>query len=524
MLKRSVFTKVLPGLAVLGVLAISAMAGPLGIFGSLTGYGVGACGSGYTYTGSPVVTDVTPAFGSINGGTFVTITGSGFCNTTTAVTFGGVAALPNVVSDSEITTNSPAHAAATVDVQVTTAGGVSPISAADNYTYITGAPGTFTPTVPTRVLDTRESGPKLGPGASRVLPLAGVGPVPANATAVVLNVTAADTTTSGDFTVYPTAGTRPTASNLNWIPGRVVPNLVMVGLGAGGAVTIYNAKGSATAVVDLEGYYAPSSGGSAGGFVALSPSRITDTRTGSGLPNAGAHLGAGGSLSVQITGAGGVPVSGAESVVLNATVTRTTIPRRARQIGSFLVAYPTGTSRPTASNLNWVKGQTIANRVSVPIGAGGKVTFYNAKGTTDVVLDVNGYFTDATATGAQFTGVTPNRDVDTRTGIGGSTGKITAGTTRVVTVAGVGGVPLMTSATPPTAVVINVTATGPTGSGYFTVFPGGTRPLASDVNYLAGGTVPNLVVVQVSATGTVSVYVGGHGATNLVIDVVGWFG
>ena len=514
MFKRSVIARVVPGVAVVGVLVASYMAGPLGLFGSLAGYGYGACGYGYAYSGAPVVTGVSPNFGSIAGGTTATITGHGFCNNLLAVQFGGVnsTGLPDVISDTQARAVSPAHAAATVDVTVINAAGTSAISAADHFTYIAGAPGTFTPTAPTRVLDTRESGPKLGPGASRVLTLAGVGPVPANATAVVLNVTAAATTTSGDFTVYPTAGTRPTSSNLNWIPGQVVPNLVMVGLGAGGAVTIYNAKGSAHAVVDLEGYYAPSAGGSAGGFVALAPSRIEDTRNGSGVP-----IGANGTLNVQITGAGGVPALGAESVVLNATVTKTTT-------GSFLVAYPTGTSRPTASNLNWVKGKTIANRVSVPIGAGGMVTFYNAKGKTALVLDVNGYFTDATASGKQFTGVTPNRDVDTRSGIGGPSGKITAGTTRVVTVAGVGGVPLMTSATPPTAVVINVTATGPTGSGYFTVFPGGTLPLASDVNYLVGGTVPNLVVVQVSATGTVSVYVGGHGATNLVIDVVGWFG
>lgn len=520
MLKRSLISRLLPGLAVLGVLVASFMAGPLGLFGSLAGYGYGACGYGYAYTGSPTVTGVSPNFGSTAGGTTVTITGTGFCNNLLVVNFGATPStgLPNVISDTQVQAVSPAHAAGTVDVTVTTGGGTSPISAADHFTYIVGAPGTFTPTTPTRILDTRASPPKMGPGTTRVLPIAGVGPVPANATAVIVNVTAADTTTSGTFTVYPTAATRPTASNLNWIAGQVVPNLVMVGLGAGGAISIYNAKGSTTAVVDLEGYYAPSSGGSQGGYVALAPSRIADTRTGSGLPNAGAHLGPRGSVSVQITGVGGVPTLGAESVVLNATVTRTTT-------GSFLVAYPTGTSRPLASNLNWVKGKTIANRVSVPIGSGGKVTFYNEKGTTDIVLDVNGYFTDPTATGKQFTGVTPNRDVDTRNGTGGSTGKIPAGTTRSVLVAGVGGVPTMGSATPPTAVVINVTVTGPTGSGYFTVYPGGTsRPLASDLNYLAGGTVPNLAVVQVGAGGTINVYVGGHGAADLVIDVVGWFG
>jgi hypothetical protein len=73
--------------------------------------------------------------------------------------------------------------------------------------------------------------------------------------------------------------------------------------------------------------------------------------------------------------------------------------------------------------------------------------------------------------------------------------------------------------------VINVTATAPTGSGFFTAYPGGTSlPNASDLNFLAGDTVPNLVVVKVGAAGTVNVTNTGHGATHLVVDVVGWFG
>jgi len=518
MLKRSLIARLLPGLAVLGVLALSFMAGPLGLFGTLAGYGYGACGYGYAYSGSPVVTGVSPTFGSTAGGSTVTVTGHGFCNNLLAVRFGATpeTGLPNVISDTQVLAVSPAHIAATVDVTVVTAGGTSPFSAADLFTYIAAGPGTFNPVTPTRVLDTRLSPPKLGPGQSRVLPLAG-GAVPANATAVVINVTATDTTNNGGFfTVYPTAASLPLASNLNWVRKQTVPNLVMVNLGLGGAVTIYNGIGSANAVVDLEGYYAPPSG-PAGGFVALPPSRITDTRTGSGQPNAGLHLGPGGVRNVQITGAGGVP-AGAAAVVLNVTVTNTTA-------ASFITAYETGGSLPLASNLNWAKGKTIANRVVVPIGSGGQDSFYNGFGTTDLIVDVNGYFTNAPATGAQFVGVTPSRLVDTRNGTGGHLGKIPSHTALVVQISGNGGVPAMGSATSPTAVVINVTATGPTKVGFFTVYPNGTSlPLASDVNFLAGQTVPNLVVVKLGTTGAINVFNGGFGATHMVIDVVGWFG
>ena len=404
---------------------------------------------------------------------------------------------------------------ATVDVRVTTAGGTSPVnSPADNFTFIASTPGNYTPVNPTRVLDTRISGPKLGQHQSRDLLMAGVS-VPANATAVVVNVTATDTTSFGFFTVYPTTGTLPLASNLNWVKGQTVPNLVMVNLG-GGSITIYNGNGNANAVVDLEGYYSPTS---LDGFVPLPPSRDADTRTGSGRPNAGQHLGAGTTRNVQITGVGGVPVTGAAAVVLNVTATNTTR-------SSYITAFPSGaSSRPLASNLNWIAGKTIPNRVVVPIGTAGQVSFYNGVGSMDLVVDVNGYFLDGSAPGAQFVGVTPNRLVDTRIGTGGVTGRVPAGGTLIVQVSGNGGVPAMGSATPPSAVVVNVTADAPTRAGFFTVYPGGltSAPFASDLNFVASQTVPNLVVVQLGPTGTIKIFNGGPGATHMVVDVVGWF-
>ena len=377
--------------------------------------------------------------------------------------------------------------------------------------------GTYHPLSPVRVLDTRLSHRTLGPGGSLNLALGSVS-VPSNATAVVLNVTATNTSRAGFFTVYPTGGTVPLASNLNWVAHQTVPNLVMVRLGSGGFVTIFNGSGSADAVVDLEGYYAPPRSGTAGGYVPLSPARVTDTRPFSGQPNAGLTLGPGGRLDVQITGAGGVPATGAAAVVLNVTVTHTSS-------AGFITAYPTGPSMPLASNLNWGRaGTTVPNRVVVPIGAGGKVTFYNGSGSTDLLVDVNGYFTDATASGNVFVGVPPTRIVDTRFGIGALASPIGPGMSIPVTVAGVGGVPTMASGTPPQAVVVNVTVTNPTAASFLTVWPSGTgMPLSSDLNFVGRQTVPNLVVVKVGSDGKINVF-NGFGSTDVVIDVVGWFG
>ncbi len=344
-------------------------------------------------------------------------------------------------------------------------------------------PGVYTAMPPKRLLDTRSGGGKLGPGGSMILAIAGANGVPANASAVILNVTAVDERTAGFFTLYPTGAPLPTASNLNWVAGQTVANLVSVGLSTDGKVTIYNGLGMADAVVDLEGYFAPSGGGSAGQFVPVAPARITDTRASSGQPNHGLTLGAGTTLPVQVTGVGGIPSTGVSAIVLNTTVTDTTT-------AGFLTVFPTGTTVPVASNLNWMAGVTVPNRVIVPVGTGGQVSFFNGLGSADVIVDVNGYFTDSSGTGSSFVPL------------------------------GHGGVP----ATGAKAVVLNVTVVNPTAASALTVWPDAVaRPVSSDLNFTAGQTVPNLVVVKLSANGQIDIF-NAFGTTNVIVDVVGWYG
>src|SRR5205823_12766562 len=123
--------------------------------------------------------------------------------------------------------------------------------------------GVYTAVTAVRLLDTRYTGTRLGNGGSLNLAIGGIGKVPANATAVVLNVTAVDQSAAGFFIVYPTGVARPLASNLNFVPHVTVPNLVTVAVGTGGKVTIFNGVGTANAVVDVEGYYAPAGRGTA---------------------------------------------------------------------------------------------------------------------------------------------------------------------------------------------------------------------------------------------------------------------
>jgi IPT/TIG domain len=463
----------------------------------------------------PFIAAVSPNVGPVVGGQPVTIAGRNF-QSGAVVAFGSnPAANVVVVSGTQITaTTPPATGLGPVNVNVSQPDGTG-VTAPAAYTYQASV---YTPLSPHRLLDTRTNHTTLGPAGSVNLPIGGNGIVPMNATAVILNVTAVDESTAGFFTVYPTGGTVPIASNLNWVAGETVPNLVSVGLSPSGSVTIFNGLGTADAIVDLEGYFAPTStGGSAGQFVPLVPARITDTRAGSGQPNAGMKLAAGTTLAIQVTGAGGIPASGVTAVVLNTTVTDTTT-------AGFLTVFPTGTSLPTASNLNWTAGVTVPNRVIVPVGAGGKVSFFNGLGSSDVIVDVNGYFTDGSAAGSWFVPLTPARIVDTRNGTGAPKAPLGAGRTMAVQVAGNGGVPAIAFVISPKAVVLNVTVTNPTAASDLIVWPdGASQPLASDLNFVAGQTVPNLVVVQLSASAQIDIF-NAFGSTNVIVDVVGWYG
>jgi hypothetical protein len=120
-------------------------------------------------------------------------------------------------------------------------------------------------------------------------------------------------------------------------------------------------------------------------FVPVVPVRILDTRPApSNVGGIAGPVGAGATISFQVTGVAGVPAN-ATSVVLNVTVDGTTA-------GSFLTVFPTGTPLPTASNLNWAAGVTIPNLVSVKVGTGGKVSVYNFAGAAHVLADVAGYY------------------------------------------------------------------------------------------------------------------------------------
>jgi hypothetical protein len=348
----------------------------------------------------------------------------------------------------------------------------------------------------------------LTPGQVVTVPMLGQGNIPASGVAaVVLNLSGTDASGPGYLEAYPAGGCQPLASNLNFAPGLTGTNLVTVALGTGGAISIANgSSGSTNVFADVAGWVstAPASG-SAGELHPLTPARILDTRGGTPL-----YSGSSNAISVPILGHGGVPGSGVAAVVLNLTVVNP------RGLG-FVAAYPGATSYAGTSNVNFIAGQTVPNRVVVPVGSNGQVQIASSV-TTDVIADVGGWYTDsATGGGSLFTGSTPVRILDTRDGTGGY-GPPGPGRPFSMPIAGQPGVPSGV-----TAVVLNVTTTDAAASGFLTVYPSDVSwPLASDLNPAPGRTSANLVVVRVSPSGQVSFITST--TTNVIVDLVGWFG
>ncbi|HWL43076.1 MAG TPA: hypothetical protein VNQ73_09040 [Ilumatobacter sp.] len=374
------------------------------------------------------------------------------------------------------------------------------------------------PVSPARYWDTRPESTfdnlavdtgRLAADSAVAIDIAGRGKVPTGATGVVANLTVVGPDADGYATLYPCTATPPTASHVNYTPGAVVANNAVVPLDAQGRVCVYT-KAGADFVLDVNGFVPASSD-----LVGVTPARYLDTRPGAATFDgaaAGRGAVAGGShIEVQITGRGKVP-AGAVAALVNVTAV-------GPDAAGYVTLYPCGT-RPGTSTLNYAAGDVVPNGALVNLSANGTLCAFT-KATSHVLIDVAGY---VPAGAAKLAPVVPARLADTRSGQATVDGKH-AGTGRLdtdgvieVQIAGRGNVPTGAS-----AAFFNVTVVSPSAAGYVTLYPCGTRPTTSNVNYSSAGVVrANNAMTQLSANGTVCLYT--KAATDIVVDVTGWVG
>jgi hypothetical protein len=463
----------------------------------------------------PTVDSVSPSLGLFAGGTPVTITGSGFSNAS-AVSFDGVAGTNlTLVSNTTLEVWTPAGTNAAANVIVTNPIGDSSVTAGAHFEYLDT---NVLAETPTRIQDVSS----FTSGVVRCYAVAGHAGVPIGATGVLLNVTAVGPSGNGYVVVYPdTAGNgatpAPLASTVNFEPGKDVANSAIVALPSDGKVCAFSAGGTLSRLIlDVAGYVVPGSG-----VTMQSAQRLLDTRqaaqqvTGPVAPNV--------VNTVQVTGNAGVP-AGATAVVANVTVVGPTAEGHLR-------AWAAGTAVPNTSVVNYAPGQTKANGQIIALSPSGGLSFESFTGTgtatnpVQVIIDVVGYV----AAGSQFTATAPTRIVETRASagiVGPIPGALVPNTVYPVTLTDTTLVPADA-----TAVVLNVTAVGPTEFGNLRVYPDTnglgttTPPLASNLNYIPGRAIPNMVIVQIPPDRKIDFY-NNQGAsssrTDLIVDVIGY--
>jgi hypothetical protein len=341
----------------------------------------------------------------------------------------------------------------------------------------------FLPLTPTRVLDTRNSsllqlgdwdgsGP-LQAGSTVAIPVRSA--IPAGSPVAVVNVTATRAAAAGFLTVYECDQPLPNASNLNYLPGQDVARaaLAFAPVSAAGQVCVYSSA-TTDLIVDVSGY--TPSGGS---YVARNPVRLADTRGAS-------PLAADATLRVA------PPATGGDALAISVTAVNPSAP-------GFLTAYSCDDGLPTISTLNYTTGASMAIANMTIVGTGDICV--TASAPTDVLVDLQGHFTEPVALGKA-------RLLDTRSGARPAAGS----TTRFdpTTIPAFANSPMA---------AVNVTATRATEKGFLTVWNcADPLPNASVLNYEPGDTFAIANLAMLKTTSPICVYTSAP--TDIILDLV----
>ncbi|MEW2300873.1 LamG-like jellyroll fold domain-containing protein [Streptomyces sp. NPDC006655] len=243
-----------------------------------------------------------------------------------------------------------------------------------------------------RALDTRSSVAHtsltstgtVAAGTNFTLQITSLNGVPSNATAVAVNLAAANAAGSGYLQAYATGYAPTAATSLSFNTGNAIASLSGdVPIGTSGTITV-SVHSNATAVLaDISGYYTTGTGGQK--FHAVNPTRLVDTRSGIGGTSTPVAANSTYTLSTATT----------QQITTATTPTLAAILTATNTVGSgYGVAYPTSTGKPATSNLNWGTGDTIANLTLTPTDASGRISIYNnSSGPVDFIVDCSGYYT-----------------------------------------------------------------------------------------------------------------------------------
>jgi hypothetical protein len=246
----------------------------------------------------------------------------------------------------------------------------------------TANPLRYSPVGPSPVMNT---GTGLGTGKApmaahqtRVVTIAGRAGVPADAKAVVLNLTGYRESGSGTVVVYPDGQTRPGVISLSYAHQQQISGLVVVPLLDGKAAITNTGTATTQLAASVQGYYGPTG---TLHLTTVGPVNALDTRSGLGVRKG--TLGSGKTLSLQMTGVAGIPAT-AKAVVLSLSVL-------SPSADGCVTGYADGQPRPGQSSICFAAFATGTNLLVVPM-VNGKIDFFNATGNVTLTADLVGYY------------------------------------------------------------------------------------------------------------------------------------
>lgn len=243
------------------------------------------------------------------------------------------------------------------------------------FTTDPSAPGYRPLSTGVRVLDSRSDGGELTSAATRRVQVAGRQGIPADARAVMMNITSVLPGGVGNIVAYPSGGARPVVSSVNHLPGNHVSNRQIIVLGSDGALDLALQGASSHVVLDVVGWFGP---GGTDGYNPMIPVRAVDTRA------TGGPLGPQGVRNVPLQPVGLPSGATAGIVVLTATQQSAGM--------TFLTAWRSGAGRPLASDMNTGRGRDQANVAVVGTGPDGVIQVYNDAGSVQAIVDLQGWF------------------------------------------------------------------------------------------------------------------------------------
>jgi len=365
---------------------------------------------------------------------------------------------------------------------------------------------------PCRVWDTRQNGgspQQAGTTQHMFIPQLPCN-TPATAAAYSLNVTVVPRGSLGYLTIWPTGEPQPLVSTMNSYDGRVKANAAIVPSGASGGVDVY-VTNTTDVIVDIDGYFAPVSSNSYE-FYALTPCRVVDTRQSPNGPLAGPRMEAGQIRDFPVLSSSCLTgISNPQAYSFNVTV----VPNPAGQPLNYLTIWPSDQTQPVVSTLNNPTATVVANAALVPasqVNGDIKIYTYNS---TDVIVDINGYYGVPGTGGLSMYPLAPCRVLDTRQ----NHGQPFQGTLNPpINVAGGVCAPDPNSQ----AYIFNATVVPQGVMGYLTLWPVGEQqmPVVSTLNAYDGWVTSNMAIVP-NLNGSINAYAAG--LTHLIMDISGYF-